>query len=141
MDNPIKNRKGMTLIEIMIVLAIIGGIAALLLPKLTGQLENSKVKSEKIHLGQIVSALQMYYTDCGKYPQSLEGLAKQDSNCSNWGPEPYYTKSLKDSWNNDLSYESTGGEYTLKSFGKDGKEGGSGVNADISLDDNPAENK
>ncbi|UXR63860.1 type II secretion system major pseudopilin GspG [Bdellovibrio bacteriovorus] len=131
----LKNRKGMTLIEIMIVLAIIGGIAALLLPNITGQLDKSKAKEAKIQLTQIVNALSMYYTDCGKYPQSLEGLTKQDPNCSNWGPQPYYTKKLQDPFGHDLVYELDGGEYSLKSLGKDGREGGSGFDKDITLED------
>lgn len=131
----LKNRKGMTLIEIMIVLAIIGSIAALLLPNITGQLDKSKVREARIQLTQIVNALSMYYTDCGKYPESLEGLTKADPNCSNWGPEPYYKKSLKDPFNNEIVYELNGSEYTLKSNGKDGREGGSGYNADITLDE------
>ncbi|MEN0059008.1 MAG: type II secretion system major pseudopilin GspG [Bdellovibrio sp.] len=131
----IKNRRGMTLIEIMIVLAIIGSIAALLLPNITGQLDKSKVKEARIQMTQVINALSMYYTDCGKYPQSLEGLSKADPECSNWGPEPYYKKSLKDPFGHDLVYEVEGGEYTLKSLGKDGREGGSGNNKDITLED------
>ncbi|MEK2690615.1 type II secretion system major pseudopilin GspG [Bdellovibrio sp. GT3] len=130
----INNRKGMTLIEIMIVLAIIGGISALLLPRLTGSMDKAKVKETKIHMGQISNALQMYYTDCNKYPQTLEGLTTQDPNCSNWGPEPYI-KNIKDRWEHDYVYELNGSEIHLKSFGKDGREGGSGYDADISLDD------
>lgn len=131
----LKNRKGMTLIEIMIVLAIIGSIAALLLPNITGQLDKSKVKEARIQMTQIVNALSMYYTDCGKYPQSLEGLTKADAECSNWGPEPYYKKDLKDPFNHELVYELSGTEYTLKSLGKDGRDGGSGNNKDITLED------
>lgn len=131
----LKNRKGMTLIEIMIVIAIIGSIAALLLPNVVSQLDKSKTKEAKIQLTQIVSALSMYYTDCGKYPETLEGLTKADPNCSNWGPQPYYTKSLKDPFNNPIVYELDGSEYTLKSLGKDGREGGSGYAKDITLDD------
>lgn len=136
----LKNRKGMTLIEIMIVLAIIGSIAALLLPNITGQLDKSKVKETKIQMTQIVNALSMYYTDCGKYPESLEGLAKADANCSNWGPEPYYKKGLKDPFGQDFVYEIQGSEYSLKSLGKDKREGGSGYNKDISLEDLESKN-
>lgn len=131
----LKNRKGMTLIEIMIVIAIIGAISALLLPNITGQLDKSKAKEARIQMTQIVNALSMYYTDCGKYPQSLEGLTKEDPNCSNWGPNPYYSKKLVDPFGHELVYELDGGEYTLKSLGKDGREGGSGFDKDISLDD------
>lgn len=131
----LKNRKGMTLIEIMIVLAIIGSIAALLIQNITGSLDKSKVKEARIQMTQVINALSMYYTDCGKYPQTLEGLTSADPNCSNWGPEPYYKKNLKDPFNHELVYEISGSEYTLKSLGKDGKEGGSGFDKDITLED------
>ncbi len=131
----LKNRRGMTLIEIMIVLAIIGSIAALLLPNITGQLDKSKVKEARIQMTQLVNALSMYYTDCGKYPQSLEGLTKADANCSNWGPQPYYTKKLTDPFGHEFVYELNGSEYSLKSLGKDGREGGSDFAKDITLDD------
>ncbi len=130
----ISNRKGMTLIEIMIVLAIIAGISALLLPRMQGATDKAKVKETKIHMGQLSNALQMYYTDCNKYPQTLEGLTKADPNCSNWGPEPYI-KVIKDRWDHDYVYEVNGGEYHLKSLGKDGREGGSGYDTDITLED------
>ena len=131
----LKNRKGMTLVEIMIVLAIVGSIMALLLPNLVGNLDKSKVKEARIQMTQIVTALSMYYTDCGKYPQSLEGLTTADPNCSNWGPQPYYNKKLVDPFNNPLVYSLEGGDFQLKSLGKDGREGGSGFDKDISVED------
>ncbi len=131
----LKNNKGMTLIEILIVLAIIGSVAALLLPNITGGLDKSKVREAKIQLTQVANALSMYYTDCGKFPETLESLKKADAACTNWGPKPYYEKNLKDPFGNEFSYAVDGGEYTLKSFGKDGREGGSEYNADITLDE------
>ena len=136
----ISNRRGMTLIEIMIVLAIIGSIMALLLPKLVGSQDKAKVKEAKIQLGQLMNSISMYYTDCGKYPTSLAGLSKPDPACSNWGPDPYYKLSkghetIQDPWGHDFVYEATGGSFTLKSLGRDGAEGGSGYDADISSDD------
>ncbi|MFP5519209.1 MAG: type II secretion system major pseudopilin GspG [Bdellovibrionia bacterium] len=136
MFKSVRNRRGMTLIEIMIVLAILGGIAALLLPRFTGSLDKAKVREAKIQIGQVISALSMYYTDCGKYPQSLEGLSQQDANCANWGPEAYAKdKQLKDPWGNPFAYEVTGSDFVIKSLGKDGAEGGSGYDADISSED------
>lgn len=129
------NRRGMTLIEIMIVLAIIGSISALLLPRLTGAMDKSKVKEARIQMGQIMQALSMYYTDCGKYPASLENLVTADANCSNWGPEAYMKKMPKDPWQHDFAYELHGSEYSLTCFGKDGREGGAGFDKDITLED------
>lgn len=136
----ISTRAGMTLIEIMIVLSIIGAIAAILLPKMAGAGDKAKVKEARIMIGQVVNALSMYYTDCGKYPQSLDGLTKADSNCPNWGPEAYYKlgkgqDAIKDPWQNPFHYELKGSEFIVKSLGKDGADGGDGYNADISNED------
>lgn len=129
----LKNKRGMTLIEIMIVLAILGSIMALLLPRVTGGLDKSKVREVKIGMGMLMNSLSMYYTDCGKYPATIDGLTKADANCSNWGPEPYAKESqLKDPWGNPYLYELNGQEFVLTSYGKDGREGGSSYNSDIS---------
>lgn len=131
----IQNQAGMTLVEIMIVLAIVGSMMALLLPRITGQLDKSKVKEAKIQMAQIVNAISMYYSDCGSYPKSLENLVTQDASCPNWGPESYLKKAPKDPWNRVFSYENADGSYSLTCYGKDGLEGGSGFNADITQDD------
>lgn len=134
------NRAGMTLIEIMIVLAIIGAISALLLPRIAGSQDKAKVREAKILIGQVVNSLSMYYTDCGKYPDSLDGLTKQDANCSNWGPEPYYKlprgrEAILDPWSHPLEYSKSGSDFVVKSLGKDGAAEGSGYDADISSED------
>lgn len=130
----LKNNRGMTLVEIMIVLAIIGAIMALLLPRFGGAQDKAKIREAKIHMGQILQALTMYQTDCGRYPQSLQGLLTKDDTCSNWGPEAYFKAKaggIKDPWGNDYVYELNNGEPNLKSLGKDGADGGSGYGADI----------
>lgn len=135
----IRNRRGMTLIEIMIVLAIIGSIAAILLPKIVGSQDKANIRSAKIQMSQIMNSLTLYSTDCGHYPSSLAGLTQQDSGCTNWGPEPYYKtknkEAIKDPWGHEFGYELNGAEYTLKCFGRDGAEGGSGFNADFTQED------
>lgn len=136
----LSNNRGMTLVEIMIVLAIIGSIMALLLPKIAGAGDKAKVKEAKIQIGQLINSLSMYQTDCGKFPQSLQGLLAQDSGCTNWGPEAYYKvskgqDSIKDPWGNDYVYTLENGDFEIKSLGKDGAEGGTGYNADISSKD------
>lgn len=131
----LKSNKGFTLVEIMIVLAILGAIFALLSGRVVGARDKAKVKEAQIQLGQLSNALSMYYNDCGKYPKSLDGLQKNTDDCSNWGPEAYYKKKLQDPWNNAFTYELNGSEYTLKSLGKDGKEGGAEYGKDISADE------
>lgn len=137
---PIESKKGMTLVEIMIVMGILVALIALLLPKLTGQQAKARINETKIHMGQIINGIAMYNNDCRKNPASLESLIKPDSTCSNWGPEAYIKfnakdPELKDAWGNPYTYETSGNTFVLKSYGADGKEGGSGADTDISSDD------
>lgn len=126
----LKSKKGFTLVEIMIVLAILGSIFALLAGRFTGARDKAKVKEANIQMGQIANALSQYNLDCTKYPSNLEGLKKADD-CKNWGPTPYYQGKLLDPWNNPYVYDNSGAEFVLKSLGKDKKEGGSGFDKDI----------
>lgn len=127
----------MTLIEIMIVIAIIGGLAAVLLPQFTGAQDKAKAKQAKIQLAQIVNALNMYYTDCGTYPSGFDGLVEEPSEdeCDSWGPDPYLKKTPKDPWKREFVYEYDGGDPIIISLGKDGREGGSGHDKDLSSED------
>lgn len=119
----LKNQKGLSLLEILIVLAILGTVAAMLISRVTGGLEKAKVQETKLAIGQIVQAINLYYTDCAKYPASLENLVTADSNCSNWGPEPYLKRIPKDAWDKEFSYEVENGNFHVKSSGgKSGKE-------------------
>lgn len=131
----IRNNKGMTLLEIMIVLVILGGLIAILATQVQGRLKKAKISQAKIQIAEYGKALDMYYTDCSHYPSSEEGLQaliEAPSSCSNWGPDPYLKKLTKDPWGYDMVYESQGNTYVLKSLGSDGREGGSGDAADIS---------
>lgn len=127
----LKNNVGMTLMEILIVMAILGAVMAVLTPMVMSRLDKSKVGSTKLAMNQIVQAIGIYYGDCGHYPKSLDGLYKADPDCSNWGPDPYLKKEIKDAWNNSFVYSVEGSNYTLKSLGKDGREGGEGTAKDI----------
>ncbi|NJL25451.1 MAG: type II secretion system major pseudopilin GspG [Calothrix sp. SM1_5_4] len=131
----IRNNKGMTLLEIMIVLVILGGLIAILATQVQGRLKKAKVNQAKIQIAEYGKALDMYYTDCNSYPTSDEGLnalVQAPSSCSNWGPDPYIKKVNKDPWGGDFVYESQGNAYLLKSFGSDRREGGTGDATDIS---------
>ena len=132
-----RNQAGMTLLEIMIVLAILGGLATLVVTQVIGQFDKAKVKQAQILIGNMKNALDMYYTDCGNYPESLMGLITQPDSCSNWGPVPYikHKKAPKDPWNHEFIYELEGADYVLISLGKDGRDGGKGLDADISSAD------
>lgn len=126
----LKNKKGFTLVEIMIVLAILGSIFALLAGRFAGTRDKAKVKEAGIQMGQISNSLSQYSLDCNQYPATLDGLKKADD-CKNWGPSPYYQGKLEDPWGNPYQYEKSGSDFVLKSFGRDKKEGGSGFEKDI----------
>ena len=138
----LKNQRGMTLLEIMIVLVILGSMAAILVTKVSGALAKSRVQQAKILISEVGKALDQFNTDCGFYPttdQGLQSLVQAPGGgrtCTNWGPESYIKRVPKDPWRNDLVYSCTDGQhYVLKSMGADGKEGGDGFNADISSED------
>ena len=136
----IANQKGLTLVEIMIVLSIIGGLMALLAPRIQANLNKSKIRQARLQIGELGKALDMYYADCGAYPTTDQGLnvllEAPASGCSNWGPDAYIKKNLlKDPWNGEFIYEQTASSYVLRSLGKDRREGGTGVDADIASDD------
>lgn len=138
----LRNNRGMTLIEIMIVLIIVGGMMAILAPKLMGRLSKAKMQSARIQIGELGKALDAYNLDCGTFPSTDQGLKvlltapSGEPACANWGPDAYVKPNmLKDPWGHEFHYEEHGGTYTLKSYGRDGKEGGTGENADISNDD------
>jgi general secretion pathway protein G len=134
----LKNRRGMTLLEIMIVLAIVASLIGVLATQINSRMKKAKINQAKIQIGEIGKALDMYYTDCNNYPTSADGLGAlvtQPSSCSGWGPDPYLKRMPKDPWGNEFLYESQGNTFTLISLGSDKKEGGTGDASDISSQD------
>jgi general secretion pathway protein G len=130
-----RDEKGMTLLEIMIVLVILGGLIAILATQVQGRLKKAKIRQAQIQIAEYGKSLDMYFTDCNNYPSTEEGLnalVTAPSTCSNWGPDPYIKKVNKDPWGGDFIYESQGNNYILKSLGSDRREGGSGDAADVS---------
>ena len=125
----------MTLVEIMIVIAIIGGLMAILGQSVIGRFSKSQVSQAKIQIRELGKGLELYYTDCGSYPNSLEDLVEAPDNCANWGPDPYIKKVPVDPWGSDYIYELDGSDYVLISMGADKEEGGTGKDKDISSAD------
>jgi general secretion pathway protein G len=128
---------GYTLIELLIVLAIIGLIVGLVGPRLLGYLETSKVKSAHLQIDNFGKALDLFFLDAGRYPTTAEGLdalVQKPSAVSNWaGPYLKSDKAPTDPWGNRYNYRSPGehGRYDLYSYGADGRDGGTGNDADI----------
>jgi general secretion pathway protein G len=134
----IKNRKGFTLIELLVVIVIIGLLASLVTPKLFGKLGTAKEKTAKAQIEMVVTSLDAFKLDTGRYPttdEKLEVLWKDPGTIKNW-KGPYLPKPLgPDPWDNPYFYKvpgANGKPFELKSFAADGKEGGDGENKDIS---------
>ncbi len=128
---------GFTLVELLVVLAILGLIAAIAVPQTIGYLGRAKSNTAGIQIENLGAALDLYRLDVGRYPsdsEGLEALVSAPGDVSNWaGPYLKKESSLLDPWDKPYQYRFPGqnGEYDLFSFGADGQEGGEGENRDI----------
>ncbi len=137
----LNNRRGFTLIEIMVVIVILALLAALVGPKILGRTDDAKIQTTKTQIRSLESALKLYKLDNGVYPTTEQGLnalvAKPTVGVipKNYKEEGYLESKQvpKDGWGNDYIYVSPGehGDYDLSSYGTDGVKGGEGKNSDI----------
>lgn len=135
------SKKAFTIIELMVVITIIGILASLVAPKFMGKLETAKVKTTKAQLEMFSTALDSFNMDIGRYPSDSEGLKVlwTKSKDIRGYDGPYLPKPAnEDAWGNPYIYKKTSDEhgYDIISYGKDGKEGGDGKNADLSIWEN-----
>jgi general secretion pathway protein G len=132
-----RSTAGFTLIELMIVIAILGLMAYMVAPRLMGVMGKAKPKIAMADIKNLETALDMFYLDVGRYPSQDEGLKvlyQRPENIPNWGG-PYIKKAPKDPWGRDYVYKfpgELGGSYDIISYGADGQPGGEGEAADIS---------
>ncbi len=128
---------GYTLTEMLIVIGVIGLIAAVLTPGLIGQLGRARAKAAQVQLETVSAQVEMFMADVGRYPTAAEGLpalVKEPAGAEGWtGPYMRDPKSLKDPWGRDIRYEvgPEGQGYAVIILGADGKVGGSGANRDL----------
>lgn len=123
---------GMTLIEIIVVIVLIGGVLAVVGSQIFSNSDKAKHRLTGVQVGQIAASIESYNNDVGEYPSRLEDLT-DDPGRSGW-LGPYGKESdLKDQWGKPFEYTVPGqdGPFDLKSYGKDGKPGGSSIDADI----------
>ncbi len=133
-----KQQSGFTLIEIMVVVVIIGILAALVGPRLFGQVDRARVEAAKAEISTIENAMKFYRLDNFAYPSSEQGIEAlvtkpNDPNVKNWNPGGYLERMPSDPWGNAYLYLSPGnqGEIDVYTLGADGAPGGEGNNADI----------
>jgi general secretion pathway protein G len=131
-------QRGFTLVEMLVVIAIIGMIMGLIGPRVLNYLSESRVKTARIQIQSFSSALDLFYLDAGRYPSSSEGLAalvKPAPGLAAWNG-PYLRGGIvpNDPWGKPYAYRSPGerSAYEIVSYGSDGQEGGTGTASDIS---------
>ena len=134
---PIRRQRGFTLIELMVVLAIIGVLAALIVPNVLGRADDARITAARTDVGNLMQALKLYKLDNQRFPSAEQGLnalilkPATEPVPGNW--KPYLDKLPNDPWGRAYQYMSPGikGEVDVLSFGADGQAGGEGNNADI----------
>jgi general secretion pathway protein G len=136
-------KKGFTFIELMAVIVILSTLVMIVMPRFFGRIDEARVTATQLQIKNLEQALKLFYLDNGFYPgteQGLQALVEKPTSGkipSKWREDGYLEKKVlpKDPWGNDYLYLSPGkhGEdYEIISMGRDGREGGEGVDADIS---------
>ena len=133
-----RGKGGYSLMEILIVLAIMGMLVAIVGPKMLGFMSGAKLKAAHAQMVTLKQALEAVNLDIGRYPSDQEGLsllaASPGGGVANWNG-PYMDRVPKDPWGNDFVYNIVpGGEPKITSLGADGKPGGTGNDSDITSD-------
>jgi general secretion pathway protein G len=133
------SRNGFTLIEVMVVIVILGVLAALVVPRVLSRPDEARAVAAKQDIATIAQALKLYRLDNQRYPTAEQGLAALTAKPElapvppNWKPGGYIERLPKDPWGNAYVYVNPGlhGEIDVLSLGADGKPGGEGLDADI----------
>lgn len=127
---------GVTILEVLVVLAIMGLLATVVAPRVVGYLGRAKTTTAETQINSLKSAVQFFEIDVGRIPTDAEGLSvllTAPPSEPNWaGPYLPSGDALSDPWGRDYIFEVTGdGLFSISSFGRDGRAGGDGQDADV----------
>ena len=131
-------QSGITILEILVVLAIIALLASVVAPRVIGQLGKAKSETAELQIGNLMTAAQLFYIDTGRYPSESEGLSalmSAPTGAEGWnGPYLDSDTALRDPWGRDYIYETgqDGSGILIQTLGRDGSSGGNGEDADLS---------
>lgn len=131
-----KGEAGFTLVELLVVLVILVLIASIIGPRVVGYLGSSRSKTASVQIESLVTAVELFRIDVGRYPTAGEGLGvlvQKSGDIPGWSG-PYLAKATvpPDPWGRSYLYEDSDDGFRIRSLGGDGKEGGTGEDADIS---------
>lgn len=131
-----QSEAGVTLFELLVVLAILAFLATLIAPRVVGYLGRAKGDVARSQISNIASSLELFYLDLGRYPTTEEGLkslVEAPATAIGWRG-PYFKDEigLTDPWGRPYSYQASGGDaFEVGSLGRDGAAGGDGEDADL----------
>jgi general secretion pathway protein G len=129
-----RNARGFTLVEIVIVIALIGLILAVVANRIMGSQKRAEYKLAQTQLQTLSGKIEQYQADVGSLPDSLDQLVTAPANASGWLGPYSRTEELQDPWHHPIDYRHPGDDgraYQLTGLGADGKAGGDGVDKDM----------
>lgn len=126
--------RGFTLIELIVVIALIAVLAAVVAPNLLGKAGEAKHKSAAVQVEKIGNTVELYHLENGRYPERIIDLVEKPEGADKWnGPYLRKRSQVLDPWGNEIVIQVPGehGSFDITSYGADGRAGGEGENADI----------
>lgn len=133
-QSPPEGEAGFTLVELLVVLAIIALVGTLVGPRVLGYIGMAKADTASAQIRNIASAVELYYLDVGSYPPADKGLAALTApdGAPGWnGPYLKDASGIQDPWGRPYGYETADSSFRVTSLGRDGKPGGTGEDADL----------